>query len=201
MDINGVLNSVFDSTNNALRVSSDGGGGGAVEVISRLVASGGATASFDFTSIAGTYESLRLVVMGRGTTAAGFIGVRVRFNNDSSAIYDGLTSYATGPGGSNSLASETAQTSALAGSITAASATAAMAGITEILIPAYARTVYQKTLMGLSARFGTNTTDYVNERVSARWRSTAAITRVTVLPASDNFADDSVCTLYGIKGA
>ena len=44
-----------------------------------------AAASIDFTSIAGTYTDLRLVIVGKYTSAGG--NTRIVFNSDTSSLY------------------------------------------------------------------------------------------------------------------
>lgn len=158
---------------------------------------GVASASVDITGIVADYAHLRLVAYLRGDTAATAIVVNARFNNDSAANYDvqSLTGTGSGPSASESFG----QTSVRVGRCAAASAGANLFGIIVVDIPHYAGSANNKIALSHCAdKIGTATTNIVNEHNSAAWRSSAAISRITLLPSAGNFAAGSRVTLYGM---
>ena len=157
----------------------------------------GTAASVTFSSIPGTYRSLLLHVVARGDNATTFISNRLRFNSDSTAIYDSQQVLGNG---ATPLAGETINgTSIEIGEIAAASATAGACGISMVSIPFYTGTTFWKTLVsnhGLSTGTGTGTLH--TKQWSGRWRNTAAISSITLLPSAGNFIAGSSFALYGL---
>ena len=159
---------------------------------------GADAASFSFTSIPGTYNHLVLRFVLR-QTAAGVSNrqLHLRFNNDSSSIYD--TQQLVGNNSSASAAAFSAASVAILGYTPAATATANYASAGVIEIPGYALTTFFKhgtcqtgqDTNGAAANFRSDATSFV-------WRSTAAITRIDLLPQSDNFLAGSAVYLYGV---
>lgn len=161
------------------------------------IATLGSGASFDFTSIAGTYTDLKIIGIGRGDTAAAGIGVHILFNNDSAGNYDSefLNGNATTVSSLEFLA--TAQN--YAAGIPAASAAAGLAGTFEITIPNYAGTTFNKRWHSVVGQSQAEAVGGHTARVTAgQWRNTAAITRVTLICTTGNFAAGSTATLYGL---
>lgn len=158
--------------------------------IDQQVVVGSVAATLDFPGVAATYEDAILVLFGRGDTAAAAVEVRVRFNNDSGNNYD---SFAWGSSGN---ASAAAASGARFGVLPAASATAGKSGYSELVVPGYARTVFQHQGSGTD-RY--NTSDGVGpvDHTQLAWRSTAAINRFTIYPLAGNFEIGTVATLYG----
>lgn len=169
---------------------------GTYEPISTVTTTG-TPASIDFTSIPQTYTDLVLVFVNTGS--AGVVGVRTRFNNDSSAIYDKMYVFAQ-----NSSISRGQQTNAT-------SYNAIASGLHEyaeswINICNYSNTNTFTTL--LSRLTGTGdagsswtTRDTRSWYDTGRWRSTAAVTSINLSPDSGNFAVGTIVTLFGIKKA
>lgn len=162
----------------------------------------GTQASFDTNTILGgnipsTFNNLRVVWTGRSDTAAQNTSVRLRLNNDSGGNYDsqrGENSAATTWTAAQTLAA----TSGLVGYMTAASATAGMAGSGEILLPAYSRSTFEKlwTSAAINRDGGAST---LNQAIQyGRWASTAAINRVTLFPNAGNWISGSAFYLYGL---
>lgn len=173
------------------------GGGGGMTLISQTVAES-AVANFDLTSIPGTYESLRLVIQARGDTAATGTPMLLRFNNDSGANYNWQRDYAAGATGQDSGAGATSVT---AGYLVAATAPSGDALTSDILIPGYARTVFNKSFVVVStSRIATGSSGVISSNIGGYWNSTAAITRITLIPTAGNFITDSVVSLYGMVG-
>jgi hypothetical protein len=155
---------------------------------------GSAAATIDFTSIPATFAHLRLVIVGRGDTAAGSTSLGLKVNNDAGGNYEWITLF----GRSNStLAYDTGVTTSpmIVGYLPAATAGGGL-GISDILVADYASTVLHKGFTWTDKHF-----DATNRAAGAgggRWTSTAAINRLTLLLGAGNFIAGSRATLYGL---
>jgi hypothetical protein len=169
---------------------------GTYEPISTVTTTG-TPSTIDFTSIPQTYTDLVLVFVNTGV--AGVVGVRTRFNNDSSAIYDKMLVY--GQNSSVNRAQQSNQTyyNAIA------------SGLHEfaeswINISGYSNTNTFTTLLSRLTGTGDasnswSTRDTRSWFDTGRWRSTAAVTSINLSPESGNFAVGTIVTLFGIKKA
>jgi hypothetical protein len=174
-----------------------GSGGGAITQISSSIL-GASANNFDITSIPGTFNHLWLVFMARGTAAAATVGGQCIFNNDGAGNYDRQS--ASGNGASVSASAAQAASNVFFENLPGNTATAGMFGAVQAWIPFYAQTTAQKiiqTIMGSLPTQGT-TTSYLWDSNFATWRSTAAITRVTITPASGQWAAGSGLSVYGV---
>lgn len=168
-------------------------------LLADTLVAGSAVASVDLTSIPAHWTHLKLIVSGRSSTAALTDYVRFRFNNDSTAIYNWQnlswinTTVGSGPAVS--------QTGIIGLIVAAASATANVAGGGEVLIANYAATTFHKTLEHSVASVSADDTA-TNQQLhlfGGRWRSTAAINRITLtLNSGANFEIGTRVTLYGM---
>jgi hypothetical protein len=160
---------------------------------------GVAAASIDMTSIPQTFAHLKLELYLRTDVAAAADNVRVRFNGDTAANYDAHSGHFTGAGsGSTESIGQTAIV--LYEHATGSTATANEFGKFEVIIPHYTGTTSRK---GTHSFGGRKTTDASLGGgvifTHGGWRSTAAITQVTILPGSGaNLAAGSRVTLYGV---
>jgi hypothetical protein len=172
------------------------GGGGALTQIADTTL-GAAAASFDFTSISGSYTHLLLLCYLRGTTVANAVNPRLLFNNDSAANYDSQYWLATNT--TLAAAQSLAATSGLIGDVAAASAAAGLFGPVEILIPNYAATSGNKAAQTRATlKYGTVSNNFQVMFTDIHWRSSAAITRVTLFPGAGNWEVSSRVSLYGV---
>jgi len=160
----------------------------------------GSDTTFDLTSIPGTYTHLRLVCLLRSARAGNNSDTTIfRFNNDSGSNYD--SEYVFGSASTAFAAESVGATSLLMGAIVpAATSTADNAAIVTVDIPFYAGTTFDKYASIASAVTIEEATGGVRTWQSAgHWRSTAAITRITILTATaSNFITGSRVILYGI---
>jgi len=151
------------------------------------------TATVSFTSIAGTYTDLVLVVGGLLQVTGGN-GLRMRFNNDTAGNYS--TTQLLGNGTAASSARETSQSSTYAGGATYSSTNPGTA-IAHIMN--YANATTYKTVLNRGSQAGNDVIAQVG-----LWRSTSAINRIDVALGgafpSDNIASGTF-TLYGILAA
>lgn len=169
----------------------------ALSLIERVVVGVGGVASVSFSSIPNTYEDLRLVIMGSTSAAVTENSINLRFNADSGANYDYQQVFAVAAveDGFGAVAQTSIPVASLSG--TTSPANAASQAVVDIL--SYARTVFQKNTF---ARYGTQraTTNTQNIIMTAGWwRSTVAITQITLTPASGNFVEGTVVSLYGLR--
>lgn len=177
---------------------------GGQDVIDDLTVTGSVLATYDTNTRLGgvlptTYKHLRLIVMGRGDTAAGSVFLQMRFNNDSGANYADQSvsgNAAAAAAGENSSATSFPGV----GKIAAATATAGHAGILVMDIPVYNGTTWFKQFYSSSFVSATltagNRTIYDDGGV---WANTAALTRLALFPAAGNFAIGTRFTLYGVN--
>jgi hypothetical protein len=167
---------------------------GAFESIAGTVVVGaGGASTLTFSSIPQTYKHLQLRLIARNS--ADNISLRMTFNGDSSSIYTLHELY-----GDGASALGAAQTSiafypcSLAGPASATGVFAA--SITDILD--YTNTNKYKTMRTLTGYDG-NGSGYV-ELTSGVWRSSSAISSLTIVPNAGTIAQYSHFALYGIKG-
>lgn len=160
---------------------------------------GSAAATIDVTGIVAVYAHLMIEVYGRGDTAATATNLTMRFNNDSAANYDyQLTVVA---GAVTSPAEVFGATSLYCGAIPANTAGANLLSQNRIEIAHYAGATNNKTaLVQFGYKIGT-TAAASNVNVGAVggfWRSSAAINRITLLPAAGNFVAGTRVTIYAM---
>lgn len=157
----------------------------------------GAVTSFTFSSIPATYRHLKIIGSSRGSVAATFTMLSMRINGDTTAIYDNQQlagNAATAAAGEN-----ISVTSASVGESAGASATAGACSTYEITIPNYRGTSFWKSWhVSHSLSSGTGTTTIHTKQWAGRIRATAAVSSITLLLTSGNFATGSTFSLYGM---
>jgi hypothetical protein len=172
------------------------------ESIATTTVGAGGSSSVTFSSIPSTYTHLQLRFLCRDSNAAVTDdGVTMQFNGDTAANYnrhsvygDGATAASSGHGSPFTYVS--AGLSASGGQASGVFAP----GVLDILD--YKNTNKYKTTRRL-AGLDVNGAGGVIQLASGSWRSTSAITSITlkVVDGSYNFAQYSSIALYGIKGA
>lgn len=158
---------------------------------------GASAASIDLTGIPQDWAHLNLIAYLRGDTAANTIALRLRFNADTGSNYDRqhMLAYAT----TVESAEAFGETSAFVGDAPAATATANVFSALTIDIPYYSQATNNKSATTSWAdKYGVTTEDLVVGSAAIFWRSVAAITQVTLFPASGNFVSGSRVSLYGM---
>lgn len=146
------------------------------------------TATASFSNIPGTYTDL--IIAGTLVAVAGNVGLRVRFNSDSGTNYSSTLLYGNGTS-ALSIRESTAASAYGAGTIGSAN------NPVFFHVFSYANTSVNKTLIGYDLA-----SDYTAGCVVGLWRSTAAITTVTIaLGASFPNTNISTATLslWGVK--
>ena len=182
--------------------SSGGAAGGATsyESIATTTVGAGGSSTITFSSIPSTYQHLQLRYIARDTLAAADVsGVVIRFNSDSGTNY--TRHYLLGDGGSVYAGAGINRTSIGGGLVLSGGSPASIFAVGVIDVLDYADTNKFKTYRVLSG-VDTNTTSPVGyvDFESALWRSTSAITSITITLPSGNYAQYSQFALYGIKG-
>jgi hypothetical protein len=153
------------------------------------------SASVSFTSIPSTYKHLQLRYMARVTSATTLNDINIRFNGDSGNNY--AWHFLRADGTTPSVSSGTTTNSIQANDVlTGASSTSGNFGVGIIDIHDYASTTINKTAR-LFLGNDQNGSGYVS--ISSGFRNnTAAINRIDI---TQTFANGSIFSLYGIKGA
>ena len=189
-----LLNSIVSILDSGVAASTT-----AYESIATTTVGGGGAATVSFTSIPATYTHLQIRGISRSTaTGTGTEASLITFNSDATANY----SYHTIRGdGSTATATGSASTTFMVfwGSVRAGD-TASVFGGSVVDILDYANTNKYKTLRALGGIDTNTTVDYV-VLSSGNWRSTSAVTGITIACGAGNFAQYSQFALYGIKGA
>lgn len=171
------------------------GGSSDLVLISEVVTTG-SQATVAFSSISSAYRDLEIRVRARGTASATNAFVLARFNGDTGANYDWEDMHAFGS--TVSAVQGVADTSLFLSIIPAATAPSNAAGIIDTAIADYRGTTFYKALTSRSAvQIGTGGSTQGAYLTGGLWRSTSAITSITILLGAGNFVDGSVVSLYG----
>jgi len=151
---------------------------------------GSAAASITFSSIPGTYTDLRLVLTGTGSAASSIPALR--FNGDSATNYSDTPIEGNGTAASSN-GSNSSNAMWLWGS--SASASTSIPTFYAVDIFSYAGSTNKTALGTYAGDFnGSGTVDVA----VGLWRSTAAITSITLLALTGTFSTGTIATLWGI---
>jgi hypothetical protein len=148
---------------------------------------GSAASSIDFTSIGSTYTDLRLVLVTQNTSGG---NLTMRFNGDTGSNYSVTTLFGTG---SSALAERTTSATSLRVMNSLSSSTNWR--LAEIDIFSYAGSTFKTELTSISS--DDNGSGSVRRTVGL-WRSTSAITSISLFYDSGNHSVGTTATLYGI---
>ena len=170
--------------------------------IATVTVGSGGSSSISFTSIPSTYKHLQIRYIARDDrTGSGGDYLKITFNSDTNANYSSHMLY-----GNGSAAGATADTSVsnmTIGRIPTAGHNASIFGVGVLDLLDYADTNKYKTLRLLSG-YDTNNTGTEPGYLpfnSGSWRSTSAVTTITIAPnVGTNFVQYSHFALYGVKG-
>jgi len=174
---------------------------GDYESIQTVSVGAGGSSSIDFTSIPSTYKHLQIRMISRNTGAfAGTLDNWLRFNSDSGSNYS--FHILQGDGSAAASSAGTSQTRVrMPNQSPGASSTANTFGAAVIDILDYTSTNKNKTVRALyGANDNTTNTEYRIFLLSGLYFATpAAVTSITILPETANFAQYSSFALYGVK--
>jgi hypothetical protein len=165
-------------------------------IFTQTIGSGG-VAALGFGNIPQGYTDLRLVFSARDIrTGINQGDMTITFNGDSGTNYS--YSVNRNPGGTGQYNSVRPNQSSLWVSDESTSVGAAGTfGHSEIYIPNYTLNI-NKSVYGQSWIADTSSANVYLSAHSGLWRSTAAITSITIYPISPNFQQYSTFSLYGI---
>ena len=154
----------------------------------------GSQASITFSSIPATYTHLQIRgIMGDAGT--GGVSGQIQFNSDTGNNYS--THFITG---TNSVISSNADASTSSIYINAWRQGSNVFGAVILDILDYANTNTYKTTRSLGGGDANGATGFTRF-VTGNWRSTSAITSITIFQNNGNLTQYSSLALYGIKGA
>lgn len=168
------------------------------ESIATITVGSGGVSSIDFTSIPSTYTHLQLRALVRTTSTTDSTGTYLsyNFNNDTSAIY--ATHVLKGNGSSPEGAFVGAnQTVGYIERVAGANQTSSSFGMVVMDILDYTNTNKYKTVKHLGG-FDSNGQGQVG-LFSNLYRSSSAISRLTIYPATNLIAQYSHFALYGVN--
>lgn len=149
----------------------------------------------DFDSIPNTYDDLILYTSIRSTKAVVGTTAFIRFNNNSSGVYDykQIYGYSGGAGGYTN-----SNYSAMFSQCAGASSTANIYNAGWYYIPQY-RGSYHKNMGGECVYPNSTGTDWQADVWGFTWKNTSAITSINLSMDGGSMAAGSVVSLYGIK--
>jgi hypothetical protein len=147
---------------------------------------GSSASDITFASIAADWTDLVIVLHGANSEGS---AVAITFNSDTGSNYS--HTLVQGNGTSASSSRQSSQTGAWFASFTTGGPHIAI-----IHVMSYANTNVYKTLLSSAERIGTTTARHVG-----LWRSTSAITSVTLDPVFGTLQAGTTASLFGIKAA
>lgn len=146
---------------------------------------GSSATTVTFSSIPQTYTNLVLVIAG---TSSVQLDLNFRFNSDTGSNYS--RTYLFGNGSSAVSGRDLNGTSVAIGSLNTNQSNCI------INFPQYSNTTTYKTILERA-----NQAQSVVNTIVGLWRSTAAISNISITSGGGNILTGSTFTLYGIKGA
>ena len=163
-------------------------------IASVTVGSGGA-ATIDFSSIPGTYTDLVIKYsLGSSSTTDDYLGVKYTFNS-STANFSYRHLYGTG----SATGSGNGTTNNPSGYMQAGLTTSSVFANGETYLPNYAGSTNKS--FSTDSVVENNATLGFDDLLAGLWSNTAAITSITLTPASGSFVQYSTAYLYGIKNS
>lgn len=174
-----------------------GGGGALIEISSQVLSTAQSEIVLD--DFPTDFEDLIIVLTGASDKAASFDDLRMQVNGDTGTNYDNQGTESNGASVSG-VASAGSNWFNI-GWMPAATAPANSSGNCEIVLPSYARSTLEKTVLSrtslkLSNSFGGS---YVRN-AGGWWRSASPISSIRLFCLSSNIAAGTVVTLYGRGG-
>ncbi len=161
----------------------------------------GSTNSVTFSAIPQTFWLLQIESCGRSTDATTKLGIlNIQFNGDTGSNYD--IQFWNGSGTSSVATVIKGNTSSTAGIMPGTLENANACGQSQCQIVNYSNSTFQKVFrsnhMCLRGADGADN-QLETAQDSGRWRSTAAITSVTLICSNGNFETGTTIHLYGVN--
>ena len=169
------------------------------QIGSAVTVGAGGAATISFTSIPSTYTDLIVKYSARDNTSGGGVSnnLYLQFNSSGGTAYSGRLLYGNGASALSASDSSNAQT--IFQYITSLGATSNTFANGEIYIPNYAGSSQKSTSSDSVTE--TNATGAITGLAAGLWANTAAITSITLTPASGTFVQHSTAYLYGVSNA
>ena len=196
---------LYTKTDGKIYFQNDGGteydltGGGGDWTLIADVKLASTAASIDFSSIPNTYKHLVIIGSLKSAAAAAADSLRVRFNGSTDVIYDALKINIEHPDTLityETLGSSSMNVGAISGS---SSVSANEFSVVELIIPDYLDgSKYQGVINNNMLIRGAATGDLALRSGFGTWKSTAAITQITLFADGGDFVAGSRATLYGL---
>jgi hypothetical protein len=166
----------------------------AYESIATFTVGAGGSSPITFSSIPSTYTHLQLRILARGSSTAA--GGRMIFNADTATNYS--LHYLEGDGSTASAGASSSAANLNMINATLSTDTANIFAVNIVDILDYTNTNKYKTVKSMAGndKNGAGVIDLF----SGNWRSTSAISTITITIASGVYAQNSQFALYGIKG-
>jgi hypothetical protein len=158
---------------------------------------GSNVAAIDIQNISQGFEHLRIYFLSR-TDHFGTTNLMLRLNNDTGNNYDYQHMQVLGTTVSG--LTSAAASNILLGSIHAENAAANRWGVFTIDIPNYTSNQHKRVIATNSHIRDATTSNFLMIKISAGWRNTDSIDRVTLSPLSGNFLAGTVISIYGLQG-
>jgi hypothetical protein len=168
---------------------------GAYDSIATTTVGAGGTASITFSSIPSTYTHLQIRALVKHVDSPAY-GACLNFNSDTSSNYS--FHYLLGNGSAASAGASANDTTAVLSQTPGSGAGSNIFGVFVIDILDYKDTNKYKTVRSLGG-YDANGSGIVN-LYSGSWRSTSAVTSISLTTNNDNWVQYSSFALYGIKG-
>jgi hypothetical protein len=160
-------------------------------VIATNTVSGSSTALVTFSGVPSTYTDI-FIVASVATVSGTSSYLDMNFNTDTASNYSATTMYTNGSStGSGNLSNRTAVPCGIEYVGTTTSAFQSF----EINVFSYANTNFFKSVLSKSGQLSSNFVGFT----AGLWRSTSAISTISLGYATGNFREGSTFTLYGIK--
>lgn len=172
-----------------------GGGAGAFEQIQTVFGTG-SSGTITFSSIPATYKHLQIRVSSRSNDSNAISNLSMRMNGDSASNYSWHFMQGFGTGQWSS-AGSSASLISLRDTLSGPSGD--LPGVIIVDLLDYADTNKNKTIRAFGGLTNGTTQNQVS-LISGNWRSTSAISSLTLSIAMGSFITSSRFSLYGIKG-
>ena len=170
--------------------------GGAFESIATVTVGSGGASSIEFTSIPSTFHHLHLRMIFRNSSTNGSSRTtKLTFNADTAANYAYHQLY--GDGSSAAANADSNVNYIFTSTTTISTDTASVFAAMLLDVLDYASTSKFKTVRGFHGRDQNGAGLALLD--SGLWRSTSAVTSLTLAPIGNNFAQHTTAALYGIK--
>lgn len=159
----------------------------------------GSSGTITFSSISGAYKTLQIRIHALGASGAENAGLYMRFNSDSGSNYSRHLLYGDGTSAGQTGSGSTTEISLNGYGSTLSAAGNPTVGVINIVD--YASTTKKKTSRSVVGTDKNNAYAQGIDVWSGNWNDTSAITSISIIGASVNFATTTTISLYGIKGA